>query len=76
MSTDGSTAPVPHGHPHVCPDAEEEAYYRHVHYMASALFMFGAAEDVLGVLSELYKRAANGGLDGGEKSANPAVATL
>ncbi len=58
----GPPRQYPHGHLNACPDAEKEAYYRHVHYMASALFMFGAAEAVLGAFfGELYMRAANSG---------------
>jgi hypothetical protein len=39
-------------------NAEEEQYYQRVHYLASALLVFGAGEDVLDALGQVYRRVA------------------
>jgi hypothetical protein len=40
-------------------NAEEEGYYRRTHYLTSALYLLGAAEDVLNALGEVYQRTVN-----------------
>jgi len=37
--------------------AEEESYYQQVHYFASALMVYGAAEDVLSALGDVWRQA-------------------
>jgi len=67
------------GLPHMYPMAtypyahneDEEHYYQRVHYFASALLVFGAGEDVLDALSEVYRRIAQHGA-----TVQPAVPNL
>jgi hypothetical protein len=44
-------------------DEAEELYYQRVHYLASALLVFGAGDDVLDALSTVYRRVAQYGLE-------------
>src|SRR5205814_5700281 len=58
-------------------DTDEETFYRHVHYLAGFLYQFGAGDDVLDALNDVFARAVDSlpepGRTGDQRQASPSV---
>ena len=47
---------------------EEAAYYQRMHYLSSALLVYGAGDEALQALSDVWRRVMERGIDHGVSS--------